>query len=393
MSDQQPATPGHVERARRVLEGVLGVPATEGNAVTVLRNGDQIFPAMLDAITASRHTIDFLTFVYWRGHVARRFAEALASRAEAGVRVRVLLDAVGARLLDDELVQLMTGAGCDVRWFRPAELGAIGEVTNRTHRKVLVCDERVSFTGGVGIAEEWEGDARDETEWRDTHFRLEGPATDGLRAAFLDNWLETGDPVFDPGVDRFPDQPEPGGTVVQVITGAAGATVSDVMWMFRALLELASERVHLTTAYFTPDDELVVALCDARDRGVEVRILVPGPHADKRFVQLAGEAEYERLMEHGIEICMFMPSMLHAKVLTVDGRIAAVGSANFNTRSTSHDDEVNLVVLDPAVVSVLDDQFEDDLRRAERVDPAVWEERGLLQRLGEKATGVISDLM
>ncbi len=382
-----------MHRVRRILEGVLGIPATEGNQLTVLRNGDEIFPAMLEAVENAQHTVDFLTFVYWTGDIAQRFAGALADRARAGLRVRVLLDSIGARLLNEELVDEMSEAGCDVRWFRPADLGHIGEVHKRTHRKVLICDEEVSFTGGVGIAEEWEGDARDETEWRDTHFRIVGPATDGLRAAFLDNWLETGDQMFEPGVDRFPEQDQAGSSLVQVITGTSEARVSDILWLFRTLLELASERINITTAYFTPDEELVEALVDARERGLEIRILVPGPHADKRFVQLAGEAHYERLLDCGIQICMFLPSMLHAKVMTVDGHTAAVGSANFNSRSTSHDDEVNLAVFDPEVVAILDQHFEEDLARAERVDPDVWEERGLLQKIGEKATEVVSDLL
>ena len=191
-------------RYRRALEGVIGVPATEGNRVDVLRNGDEIFPAMLEAIGGAEHTVDLLTFVYWKGEVGRAFADALAERARVGVRVRVLLDGWGARTIERSLVALLEESGVAVRWFRPLGRLHLGQFNHRTHRKVMIVDERVGFTGGVGIADEWQGDARNADEWRDTHFRVRGPAVDGLRSAFLDNWLETDPTLFDESVDRFP---------------------------------------------------------------------------------------------------------------------------------------------------------------------------------------------
>ena len=200
---------------RRGLEGIMGVPATEGNAVEVLRNGDQIFPAMLDAIAGAQRTVDFLTFVYWRCEIGRQFAERLSERARAGVRVRVLLDGWGAHSIEPTLLTRMQDAGAQVQWFRPLARFQAHKANRRTHRKVLVVDEQVAFTGGVGIADEWTGDARDEREWRDTHFRIRGPAVDGLRGAFLSNWVEADDALFEAGIDRFPDQPQPGSTVIQ----------------------------------------------------------------------------------------------------------------------------------------------------------------------------------
>src|SRR5665213_1464209 len=169
-------------QARRVLEGVVGIPATENNQITVLNNGCEIFPAMLDAVRAAEHTIDFLTFVYWKGAIGTELAEALGQRAKAGVRVRVLLDAWGSRPIEHRLIDDMMSAGVRLRWFRPLHRFRFGEVNHRTHRKVLVVDESIGFTGGVGISDLWQGDARNELEWRDTHFRVEGPAVDGLRA-------------------------------------------------------------------------------------------------------------------------------------------------------------------------------------------------------------------
>ena len=182
------STRDYVATIRRTLEGVLGVPATEGNLLEPLRNGDAIFPAMLEAIDEAEHTIDFLTFVYWSGEIGEEFGRHLAARAEAGVRVRVLLDAWGAHTMDKGVLERMDRAGAQVHWFRPLHRLRPRQVNHRTHRKVLIADETVGFTGGVGIADCWRGDARNESEWRDTHFRVEGPAVDGLRAAFLDNW-------------------------------------------------------------------------------------------------------------------------------------------------------------------------------------------------------------
>jgi cardiolipin synthase len=379
-------------RFRRILEGVLGVPATEGNLVDVLRNGDQIFPAILDSLGSARHTIDLLTFVYWRGEIGVRFADVLCDRAQAGVRVRVLLDAWGCRPIDKDLVHRMQGCGVEVRWFRPFRRFGFRHANHRTHRKVIVVDEEVGFTGGVGIADEWRGNARTADQWRDSHFRVHGPAVDGLRSAFLDNWLETDPSLFDERVDRFPQQPQAGTSVVQCVRGASESGRSDVATLFSTLLQSAKERVRITTAYFVPDETLTRKLCGAVERGVEVEILLPGPHADKRFVQVAGEARYGELLDGGVKIWNFQPSMLHAKVMTIDGVVSNVGSANLNARSTELDEEINLVVLDPDVTAILDGQFDEDVERSERVEPGRWRSRPLMQRALERGVEPIRRL-
>lgn len=369
---------------RRVVEGVIGVPATEGNQIDVLRNGDEIFPAMLEAIEAANHTIDFLTFVYWDGEIGADFAHALAARAKDGVRVRLLLDSWGARTINAGMLALMDTAGVRIRWFRP--LGrVILHMNHRTHRKVMITDESVAFTGGVGIADEWKGDARDPREWRDTHFRIRGPAVDGLRSAFLDNWLETDPELFDPDVDRFPHQPQPGDAVVQCVRGASESGLSDISTLFDTLVQSAQDCIRITTAYFAPDEGLTDRLCAAADRNVQVQILLPGPHIDKRFVQVAGEALYPRLFRHGIELWSFQPSMLHAKIMTVDGFVSNVGSANLNARSTALDEEINLVAFDARLAALLDAHFDEDLERSERIDPARWRDRSWTQRVLEAA--------
>ena len=386
VSDSDRASQDRIADLRRVLEGIIGVPATEGNLVDVLRNGNEIFPAMLEAISRADHTIDFLTFVYWRGEIGTTFAEALSERARSDVRVRVLLDAWGAHSLDRDLIEMMEKAGVRVRWFRPLHRLQPTKANHRTHRKVMIVDEEIGFTGGVGIADEWNGDARNENEWRDTHFRVRGPAVDGLRAAFLDNWIETDPELFDLEIDRFPDQPQPGRAVIQSVRGASEMGASDMSTLLLSLLQLVTERIRITTAYFVPDKELTERLCAASDRGVEVEILLPGPHVDKRFVQLAGQAVYEELLGHGIRLWHFQPSMMHAKIMTVDGLLANIGSANFNARSTELDEEVNLVALDPALVELLDEQFDEDLERSEEIEPGRWEDRSIARRTIEGLT-------
>jgi len=379
------ATTDGARRMRRTIEGVIGVPATEGNRVDVLRNGDEIFTAMLESIERANNTVDLLTFVYWEGRIGREFAHALAARSRDGVRVRVLLDAWGARPIERNLLGLMEAAGVAVRWFRPLHRFRPGQVNHRTHRKVMIVDEETGFTGGVGIADEWLGNAENESQWRDTHFRIRGPAVDGLRAAFLDNWVETDSELFDELVDRFPDHPRAGDTVVQCVRGASETGDSDIYTLFRTLCDLAEQRIRLATAYFVPDAEIVQRLARAVERGVDVDLLLPGPHADKRFVQMASEATYSTLLEAGVKIWTFQPSMLHTKIMTVDGIISNVGSANLNARSTKLDEEINVVVIDRGLTAILDGQYEDDLARSVLMQPGRWEHRSPFQRFVETA--------
>ena len=374
------------------LQTLLGTPATTGNEIRVLRNGDEIFPAMLDAIETAEHTVDLVTFVYWRGDIARRFADTLSAAARRGCRVRVLLDAVGARKLEPELIDEMKAAGCDVRWFRPVEdsVPEIGDTDHRTHRKILVCDSAVGFTGGVGIADEWDGDARDETEWRDTHLGIRGPAVAGLVAGFIDNWADQNDDGFDPAAESVVDPTPRGSSTVSVIRGSAETGASELWRLMLGLITCAQHRIRIATAYFNPDDRLRTALSDAVARGVDVSILVPGEHADKRFVQVAGESVYASLLDSGVDIRSFDISMMHAKAITVDGAVATVGSANMNQRSTQFDEETNVVIFDPDVVAVLDRHLDDDHEHSSLVDPADWAERGLVQRAKERASDIVS---
>ncbi|MCX5409197.1 phospholipase D-like domain-containing protein [Streptomyces sp. NBC_00335] len=379
-----PSAEVRVARLRRRLERLIGIAATEGNALTPLRNGDEIFAAMLRGIRGARYTVDMMTFVYWRGEIARDFARALAERARAGVRVRLLLDGFGSRLIERELLDDMERAGVQVAWFRkPLYLSPLKQ-NHRCHRKVLVIDEETAFTGGVGIAEEWCGNARDTHEWRDTHVEVRGPAVDGIAAAFAQNWAECHDELFDDR-DRFVDHRPQGDAIVQVVRGSASFGWQDMQTLMRVMLESAEERFRLATAYFSPDAYFVELLCATARRGVEVEILLPGPHTDKRVCQLAGQHHYAELIACGVKIYQYQPTMMHAKVITVDRVAALIGSTNFNRRSLDHDEEVMLAVLDEQVTGVLDGHFDEDLAVSELIREGRWKRRSALQRARELA--------
>ncbi|MGH8894709.1 MAG: phospholipase D-like domain-containing protein [Actinomycetes bacterium] len=376
------------EVLRRRLEVVIGTPFTEGNSVTVLKNGDQIFPVMLETIRAAKSTVDLMTFVYWKGDIAVEFARVMSDRARAGVRVRLLIDALGGRLIDRQLVNEMDEAGVQVEWFRKPFLKSPFKSNHRLHRKICVVDGRVAFTGGVGIAQEWCGDARDEHEWRDTHLRVEGPAVDGLQSAFIQDWAETGRPLYG-DEDTFPVQGQQGGSTVQIVRGSASLGWDDMQSAFHVMLCSAQERLRIATAYFAPDEDFLNTLCAAPQRGVEVDLLLPGPHADKRVSQLTSEGSYERLVDCGVRVWSFQPSMMHAKVMTVDGQAAVVGSSNFNRRSLDHDEEVVLIALDPALAATLDEHLDDDFARSEQIDLSRWRNRSTAQRVLEKSVSPI----
>lgn len=387
-ADPAAAPPTDGDARRRSLERGLGAPFRDGNALRLLRNGCEIFPAMLAAIRAAERSVDLCTFVYWKGPIAEEVAEALAERARAGVRVRVLLDAVGSLAMPDRLDALMRDAGVHVRRFRPPRPWRPWRMDHRTHRKILVCDGVVGFTGGVGIASEWEGDARNPDEWRETHVRLEGPAVDGLSGAFLSNWME----VVDASVD--PPEPlelrRPGSQRVLVLASTAAVAWSDIALLYHLLIAGARQRVRITTPYFVPDDRSLARLCDAAGRGVEVEILIAGEHNDSRLSQWAGRRHYQALMDAGVELMHYEHTMLHAKVLTVDGRLAVLGSPNFNQRSMQKDDELCLVISDETLCATLDQHFDEDLERAVVVQPERWRARPRWERALERLAGLVA---
>jgi cardiolipin synthase len=287
--------------------------------------------------------------------------------------------------MDRALIEQMEQAGVLIRWFRPITRFHPGRMNHRTHRKVVVIDEAVGFTGGVGIADEWKGDARNEHEWRDTHFRVDGPAVDGLRAAFLADWAKTDRDLVGEGVDRFPEQEQPGHAVVQCVRSAGAPVKATSRCSPPHAAPARAGRLRITTAYFVPDDDLAERLGQNRRSRRRRQGPAPGPAPDKRFVRIAAESTFEGLLDRGIRIASFQPSMLHAKIVTVDGMVAAIGSANFNARSVSLDDEINLVVIERGLVDQLDDHFEADLTRSIQLDARRWRHRPLVKRMVERA--------
>lgn len=381
MSESEEARDSESVRRRRRFEALLGLPFEEGNRIEVLRNGKEIFPAMLGAIEEATQSIDFLTFVYWGGEIAEQFAKALVAKAREGLRVRVLLDAYGAFSMPDRLERQLRESGAQVQKFR--DLGwRFWKAAHRTHRKVMICDGRVGFTGGVGVAEEWTGDARNPSEWRETHFRIEGPAVLPLSAAFYTNWVECCG-FEESTLEPPPRQPNVGSAAIQVVRSSASVDWSDVAYVLRLCLVQVQRRLRITTAYFVPDDESVALLIAAAKRGVDVEIMLPGKHTDSRFTRWGAEDRFSELLEAGVRIWNYDRTMLHAKLLTMDGQLACIGSANYNHRSLSQDDEVLLVVDDEAFARTLDEQFDEDLAVCSPALMGSDSRRGVLSRFGQ----------
>lgn len=348
--------PGQLQIA---VESVLGNIFSDGNDVTVLKNGNEIFPAMLAAIEEAKSSIDFVTFVYWTGDIADRFAKALAAKARHGVRVRVVLDGFGSLPMEDRLIEEMRAAGAVVERFRPVVRWKFWESDHRTHRKILVVDDKVAFTGGVGIADEWGGDAATPGEWRDTHFRIRGPSVLGLRAAFLTDWRDAGHRIDQADIAVSPPSRN-GAMRVGVVDGSAQIGFNDAERLLEAAIAAAEKRIVVQTPYFNPTPELTEALIEARHRRVEVDILVPGPHIDKRISAVVAQDHYYPLVDHGIRVWVYQRTMMHVKAVLIDDELAIVGSVNVNRRSVEKDEEVALVVIDPGVVGTLYEHFEED---------------------------------
>ena len=369
----------------RAAEALTGAPLSWGNDIDLLINGDAIFPRYLQAIRDAQECVCLLTYVYWQGSIADDVADALGERARAGVECNVLIDAVGGWKLERDVLDRMEDAGVRVRRFRPVKAYAAKRLGNRTHRKILVTDGRVGLIGGVGIAEEWTGNAEDPDHWRDTHVRVEGPVVRGLFGAFAENWLEaTGEVLvgerYLPALEGRND-----GGPMMVVRSSAGVGDSNVEALYYLAIAAARKSIDLTAAYFVPRPAFVEALQDAAERGERTRVLVPGANIDKTPVWLAGRASYDDLMEAGVELYEYCPTMLHAKTMTVDGAWSAVGSANFDNRSFQLNDEATLCITSEAFAAQLTEQFARDLAVSERIEPGRWSDRGPLQRTGETA--------
>ena len=370
-------------RFKHELGVLLGPAFVEGNLPKVLRNGDEIFPPMLAAIRAARATITFETYIYWSGDIGREFASALADRARQGVKVHVLLDWVGSAKIDESIVSGMAAAGVQIKKFHPPHWYHLGRMNNRTHRKLLVVDGRIAFTGGVGIATEWTGNAQNPAHWRDTHFQVEGPVVAQMQAVFLDNWIKvTGDVLH--GADYFTVLAPAGPALAQMFSSSPSGGSESMQLMYLLAITAASKSIDLSAAYFVPDRLAVSALVDAMKRGVKLRIVVPGEHIDSETVRGASRATWGPLLEGGAVIAEYRPTMYHCKVLIVDGLLVSVGSTNFDNRSFRLNDEATLNLIDRQFATEQTAIFEVDLAAARPVTHKEWKERPLKEKFSER---------
>jgi cardiolipin synthase len=373
----------------RELGILLGPAIVAGNRIENLENGAEIFPAMLAAVKGAKQTISFETYIYWSGAVGKQFAEALEERARAGVKVHVLIDWVGSQKMEDSLVDEMKAAGIEVQLYHPLHWYNLGRMNNRTHRKLLVVDGRVGFTGGVGIADQWDGQAQDPDHWRDSHYRLEGPAVLQMQAAFLDNWIKTSGKVLQ-GVEYFPPVEPAGDQMAQVFTSSPAGGGDSMTLMYLLSITAAEKTIDLSAAYFVPDELTRRALVSALKRGVKIRIIVPGKHIDSQVVRQASRADWGELLKAGADMYEFQPTMFHCKMMLVDSKLASVGSTNFDSRSFRLNDEANLNVYNHAFAERLEDVFERDLKRSKQITYEAWKHRPLRQKVTEHFSSFLS---
>ena len=372
----------------RSMGTLLGPPSLTGNRVTTLVNGEQIFPAMLDAIRGATRTITFETFIYWSGSIGKEFAGALTDQARAGVKVHVLLDWVGTGKMDASMLREMEQAGAEVVKYHPLRWYNLGRLNNRTHRKLLVVDGRTGFTGGVGIADNWLGRAQDPDHWRDSHFKLEGPAVAQMQAAFVDNWIEATGVVLH-GNAYFPELKPAGTQQAQMFKSSANEASESVRLMNLLSIASAEESVHIANAYFVPDSLAVDTLVAARRRGVRVEIIVPGRHIDTAIVRKASRSRWETLLEAGVSIYEYQPTMYHTKVMVVDNLWTSVGSTNFDNRSFRLNDEANLNILDGEFAREQNRLFEADKAQSRQLTLEWWRSRPWRQRVTEWLAGLL----
>ncbi len=358
----------------RSIGSLLGPPVVGGNRVRALLNGAETFPAMLGAIRAARQTITFETYIYWSGTIGQEFAEALAERARAGVAVHVLIDWWGGEDIQERYRARMEAAGVQVEVYNPPRPETLARMNSRTHRKLLVVDGRIGFTGGVGIADPWRGDAQDPEHWRDTHFQVEGPVVAEMQGAFTDNWTAVNGHVLH-GAGYFPPLAAAGTESAQMFTSAAGGGAESVQLLYLMSIAAARQTVRLSMAYFVPDEVAVRELVAARQRGVRIQIILPGPHMDRQIVRRASRSRWGPLLRAGVEIYEYQPTMYHCKVLIVDDVWTSVGSTNFDSRSFSLNDEANLNIHDVAFGLAQAQHFERDRARSRRVSLADWDSR------------------
>lgn len=372
------------------MAGATGVPFLPGNRIDILNNGDEFYPAMLDAITQAEASITIEAYIYWAGRIGREFAEAMAERSRAGVRVKILLDAVGSASIGEEILEILEAGRCQLAWYNPIRWYALGRFNHRTHRKSLIVDGQVAFTGGAGIADHWCGRAEDPQHWRDIQVRIEGPAVAPLQTGFAQNWLQTTGELIS-GLLYYPPLEPAGPVAAQTIMSSPEIGTSTARTMYYLSIICARTSIFIANPYFVPDQTAIEALTDARRRGVEVCVMVSGIHNDAWLARENSIRMYGRLLRAGVEIVEFNRTMLHHKTMVVDGVWSTVGTTNFDNRSFAHNEENNVCVFDRGYAKQLETVFRADLEGCDRVDYRTWQRRGLLQRAREVIAAFLTE--
>jgi cardiolipin synthase A/B len=369
------------------IEAYTDAPIVGGNRIELLFNGDETFPAMLRDIKTAKSTITFAQYLYEEGSISYEFAQAFSDRCRAGVQAHILIDNQGSQKLPRKIPAMMRDAGCHVEFFRRVEAQQVFlpwrllKYNYRNHRRVLVIDGRVGFTGGYGISEAWTGDGRTEDHWRETNARVEGPVVKYLQAAFTESWLEATGTLL--GGDGYFPRLEPRGKVSaqMVKSSPIGGSFQNYM-LFLLSITSAKKSILITNSYFIPDDTMIDALLKAAARGVRVVVLVPGK-IDHQITYRASRSNYGRMLLGGIQIFEYMAALMHAKTMVVDGVWATVGSTNFDNRSFALNEELNLTVYDSGLARRLEEAFEQDLKYSRKITYEEWSSRGIGERIYE----------
>jgi cardiolipin synthase len=367
----------------RSMGALLGQQVLPGNRITSLQNGDEIFPAMLAAIRDARETITLETYIYWSGEIGLKFSDALCERAKDGVKVHVILDAVGCGKIDADYLEKMKAAGVQIENFHPLKWHSVTRINNRTHRKLLVIDGRVGFTGGVGIADAWSGNADASDHWRDSHYQLEGPAVAQMQAVFCENWIRTRGKVL-VGSAYFPKLKPVGDSSAQMFKSSPVGDSENVRLMYLLSIASATKSIRLQAAYFVPDELAIRTFVAACKRGVKVEIIVPGPHTDSEIVADASRALWGELLDAGVEIHEYQPAMYHCKVIIVDDIWVSIGSTNFDDRSFRLNHEANLNVYDAEFAAEQVTVFDADKAKSRRMTRAEFKDRSAAVKLWDR---------
>lgn len=366
----------------KFLPSIAGATDTSflpGNHIRILNNGDEFYPAMLDAIEQAQRSVTIEAYIYWAGEVGKRFAVALADRARAGVKVKILLDAVGSATISDEIVNTLKDGGCQIEWYHPIHWYTIDRINNRTHRKSLIIDGRIGFTGGAGIADHWLGDAEDPDHWRDIQIQIEGSAVTPLQSAFARNWLETVGELIS-GEDYYPLHETAGRLAVQSILSSPETGSSTVRIMYYLSIVCARKNIYIANPYFIPNDQAIDILLAARQRGVDVKIMATGVHSDNLLARYNSARLHGRLLEAGVEIYEYNRTMLHHKFMVCDGLWSTAGTTNFDDRSFAHNEENNICVHDRAFAAEWERIFLDDLQDCDQIRLHDWRNRGVVMK-------------